>query len=304
MARGFPASVAGIVEIATRGPGIAGTSAAPRVLIEVPHGATGAAHYAAVRGRLRGPLPDDLDAFYFVNTDAGAPECAEHVARVLAAAGVGVVVLRCLVPRTFVDCNRIVDDAVDPSVRRGGFTPAIPAYVADAADRDLLRGLWRDYQAIVERAYDAVMPAGGFALQLHTFAPRSVAIDSFDDGIVTALRAAYAPERFESWPLRPEVELLTEATDGTRLAPRELVAALRSAYRSAGIEVGENLTYRLDPATTGHRHAARWPDRTLCVEFRRDLLATPYTPFRPMTIGAAETERLSTPLAATLLPRL
>ena len=63
----------------------AAPDAPPSLLIEIPHGATTAEHYLAARRRMRGDLPADLEQFFFVNTDAGAPECAERIARLLTA---------------------------------------------------------------------------------------------------------------------------------------------------------------------------------------------------------------------------
>ena len=59
---------------------------APDYLFEIPHGATSHEHYMAIRRRLVGRLPDDLEAFYFVNTDVGAFECARQAARMIAGA--------------------------------------------------------------------------------------------------------------------------------------------------------------------------------------------------------------------------
>ena len=46
----------------------------PDLLVEIPHGATRAAHFDALASELVGPFPDDLRDFFFVNTDVGAPE--------------------------------------------------------------------------------------------------------------------------------------------------------------------------------------------------------------------------------------
>ena len=75
---------------------------------------------------------------------------------------------------------------------------------------------------------------------------------------------------------------------------------LRASLRAAGHEAAENEAYRLHPASTGHRHATRWPGRVLCVEVRRDLLGDPWIPFEESPIGAAAAGRLAAPIAAAI----
>jgi hypothetical protein len=266
------------------------------LLIELPHGATRRAHFDSLRGRLRGKLPDDLVEFFFVNTDAGAPECAAEIARGLAARGAAVLVLRCLIPRTLIDCNRIVEERQTT----GQMTPGIAEYVRDEHDvRELVR-LHGLYQEASRRAYDAVCGSGGLALALHTYAPRSVQVDRFDEGIVRALRAAYEPAAYERWPRRPDVDAITEDLDGRFLAPPAIVDALEREYRAIGIAVARNATYRLHPESMGHVRAVEHPGRVLCVEINRALLAEPFAPFEEMRIGREPVRRMAAPAAAAL----
>ena len=268
---------------------------APRVLLEVPHGATRTAHFEILRRRLESDLPADLADFFHVNTDVGAPELARAVAaRVATETGGRVAVLRCLVPRTLVDCNRALDQGVD------GLTPGLPDYVDRPADRRLLSDLHRRYLEAAEAAYAEVCGAGGLAVTLHTYAPRSVDVGAVDGSIVQVLRRAYAPEVYERWPPRPEVDLITRDENDDLIAPAELVEAVKRGYLEAGVGVAENETYRLFEATTGHWHSIRWPNRVLCLEVRRDLLADPFDPFVEMRIGAAKVERMAAPLARAL----
>jgi hypothetical protein len=286
-----------VCEVERFGPG---SDPPPRLLIEVPHGATGRRDYDALRRRLTSELPPDLQAFFFVNTDVGAPELAAATARHAAAAtGEPVLVVRGLVPRTFADLNRVFDlgASQDLSV---GLTPAVPSYVTDPRDIALLRELHASYQDVARRAYDLVCGAGGLALTLHTYAPRSVEIERVDATIVEQLRAAYRPERYASWPERPAVDVIGEASDGTPLAPAGVVRALRERFAAIGISVTENVTYRLHPATEGYRHAARHPGRVLCVEINRALLADPFVPFVPLEVGRENVERIAVPLACAL----
>lgn len=273
------------------------------LLIELPHGATKAREFEAVRDRLRGPFPDDLEAFFFANTDVGSPEAARALARRLVDDPVSrcrsVVVLRSLVPRTFIDCNRMLDATVE-SLGEANLTAAVPGYVGDRGDREALTAMHRAYAETSERAYDLVCGAGGLALQLHTYAPRSVGITRVDADIVRALRDAYRPEVYATWPERPEVEVICEDTAGEPMAARPIVDAVLGAYRDAGFDARKNVTYRLHPGTWGHGHARRYPDRTLCVELNRASLADPFTPFAEMRISQAKVDRMVAPLAGAL----
>ncbi|MEO8275879.1 MAG: N-formylglutamate amidohydrolase [Thermoanaerobaculia bacterium] len=270
------------------------------LLIEVPHGATELVHYDAVAVKLESPLPPNLEQFFHVNTDFGAPELAVAVARRVATAKQkartgGVVVVRALVPRTFVDLNREIGETVT-----AGMTPGLPPYITAPTDRDLLLSLYQQYHGAVSKLYREVLgKESGLAVALHTFAPRSVEV-AVDADIVGALRAAYRPAVFPGWTLRPGVDFITADDTGTDLSPRGLVASLRAAYSDLGVSSGENATYHLHPATMGYRYAAAWPGRTLCVEFRRDLLGSPWRPFVASAAGPRKVARLAAPLAAAL----
>jgi len=269
------------------------------LLVEVPHGATARAHYDAIAARLESPLPARLEQFFHVNTDFGAPELALRVAALVAAAPRkaltrGVVVVRALVPRTFIDLNREIADTAQP-----GMTPGLPPYITAPADRELLFSLYQQYRGAVARAYREVCEAGGIALALHTYAPRSVDV-AVDGGIVAALRAAYRPGAYDAWALRPSIDCITRDSAGRDLSPPGIVAALRAAYSELGLETGDNATYHLHPATMGYRYAARYPGQVLCVEFRRDLLGAPWRPFSPSAVGPRKVARLAQPLAALL----
>ena len=270
----------------------------PELLIEVPHGATLARQFDAVRARLVGPFPEDLAAFFFVNTAVGAPECAVALAALVARDGATALILRCLIPRTFADANRVLEAPADMAA---GITPCIPDYVTDPADRRALGELHAAYQDVARRAHDVVCgQPGGRSVLLHTYAPRTVQIERIGAGIVEALRQAYAPGVYETWGLRSEVDVISEGTDGTSLAPRDLVDALSRECAQRDIELTENASYRLHPSTTGYAHATRYAGRVLCLELRRDLLAAPFTPFEEMRIDPARARHLADPIAAAL----
>jgi len=309
-----PNSVAGVCEVERFRPAGADREAPPALLIEVPHGATREAHFEAVRQRLAVDLPDDLVEFFFVNTDVGAPECASRVARAVSdpasdrevrkllgasvdrAAARPVLVVHSLIPRTFIDCNRIVD--LD---RPSELTSAVPDYIREPAAVAALRELHDAYQAVAREAYRQVCTNGGTAIQLHTYAPRSIEVERVGADIVSVLRGAYAPDRYEQWERRPDVDLITRTTDGEMLASARLVREVRARYAQGGVPTAENATYRLHPASTAHLHSTRYPGRVLCLELNRDLLAEPFDPFVEMTIGPAKLARMAAPLAAACL---
>ena len=75
---------------------------------------------------------------------------------------------------------------------------------------------------------------------------------------------------------------------------------LKREYAAIGIRVAENRTYRLLPESMGHVHSIAHPDRVLCLEINRDLLADPFTPFVQMRIGPGKVARIAAPIAAAL----
>ena len=285
-------SIPGVCEVDRHGP----RGRPADFLIELPHGATREAHFDALRTKLVGDYPENLKDFFFVNTDAGAPECGTEIARRLADGGACVFVVRCLIPRTFIDCNR----AIDGTAPQGELTPGLPEYVGDEQDVQELVQLHGSYQKLARQAYELICASGGIALTLHTYAPRSVRIDKIDDGIVRLLRRAYEPQAYERWERRPDVDLISEDVDGRQLAPPGIVETLRHEYAAIGIEVGENATYRLHPETMGYVRSLAHPGRVLCMEINRELLADPFTPFEEMRIGPQKVERMVNPIVSTL----
>jgi len=276
--------------------------AAPRLLVEVPHGATRAAHFEKLRAALKGPFPDGLADFFFVNTDVGAPEVATRLAERFVAARptASALVVRCLVPRTFIDCNRVIDAATQPAASAAGqMTPGVAEYVRDADDLRLLFARYAAYRGLVERAVDLVCGAGGVAVMAHTYAPRSIDVP-VDSKIVERLRAEYRPEAIAKWPLRAEVDLIANAPDGELLASPEIVAKTRAAFEREGFVVAQNGAYSLHPASLAARFAARWKGRTLCIEMRRDLLVRAFTPFQEMDVDPAKADRMAAALESAL----
>jgi hypothetical protein len=301
-------TLAGVCEVHRYG----GDTAAPSLLIELPHGATERAHYDAVASQLQSPLPARLEQFFHVNTDFGVPELAREIAARLTdgarkASVKGVVVVRALVPRTFIDFNREIAVA-SPGPVAAGMTPGLPPYITASADEQLLLSLYQQYHATVARLYRETCGGetgggNGLAVALHSYAPRSVEV-AVDADIVPALRQAYQPEAYARWTQRPGVDFITQDADGHDLAPPGLVPELRAAYGELGLVTGENATYHLHPATMGFRYASSHPGRVLCIEFRRDLLGAPWGPFNPSPVGSRKVARLARPLADALARRL
>jgi hypothetical protein len=270
-----------------------GSAAAPSLLIEVPHGADRAAHYFALAARMQGQLPAQLEHFFFVNTDVGAWQLGERIAEQYVAAhpGRSALLLQCEIPRTFVDANRVVEFGDSDS--KGGMTMAIPSYMQDARDQALLRDLHAQYVQVVETAYARIVGGGGFAVIPHTFAPRSVGIERVDATIVAQLHRVWSTDLVSTWPLRPEIELLTRDAAGALYAPADAETMLLSAFTTSGFTPALNSTYTHHPATLGYRWAAAYPGRVLCFEVRRDLLVQEWTPFQEMQVDPARVERVA-----------
>jgi hypothetical protein len=287
----------------------------PALLIEVPHGATSARHFEAIRRRLVSRLPENLREFFFVNTDVGAFECAERMARMIVdpdaetrlppllgdaasqIAGLAprsVLIVRSLVPRTFVDCNRVLT----PDGANSEMTTGVPDYIRNTDDIATLRALHEAYQEVATSGYRRICGAGGMAIQLHSYAPREVQVDRVDDDIVAVLRRAYEPDNYERWNRRPDVDIISCDVDGKFLAPQKLAGTIRECFARVGIAAAENTTYRLHPSTTGYLHSTAYPGQVLCVEINRDRLGDPFTPFAETTIGAGKLTEMSAPLAA------
>jgi predicted N-formylglutamate amidohydrolase len=271
----------------------------PDLVIEIPHGATRTADYTDVAARLTSPLPADLVDFFHVNTDAGAPELGHAIARHIVADEPArtVAVLRCRIPRTFIDCNRRMD-ASPEDFRAGKVTPGLMPWITSPEDRALLRGRYDRYTEAVREAI-ARLPGHGALLMLHSYAPRTVDVE-VDHDIVGNLRRAYLSDVEPAWPLRPEVDIIARAPDGTDHAPGAVVDALRTLLAARGITIAEGATYPLHPSTLAWHHVQQLPGRAICIEVRRDLLADPFEPFAQMRIADAKIERLAPAFAAAL----
>ncbi len=295
----FPSSVPHVADVLVVRGVAAAPDAAPDLLIELPHGATATADFDAFAAELEGPLPDGLVDFFHVNTDVGAFEVAVATAQRLVAAVTdrSVLIVRSRIPRTFIDCNRRID--ADPAeFRKGGMTPGVMPWVRTAADRALLHGRYDDYMATLGAAIEALQP-GAATLLLHTYGPRTVGVE-VDDDVVTSLREAYRPDVIETWPMRPELDVISRDLDGHSHAPAEVVQTLRASFAEFGWTVGDSAAYPMHPSATAWDHVIARPGLVLCLEVRRDLLADPFDPFTEMRISPSKVARVATPLAAAI----
>jgi hypothetical protein len=288
------ASVAGVCEARLFAGAAARAGAPPDLLVEVPHGATRAAQYHSLRAELRGELPADLIDFFNVNTDAGAPEYACALAERLVGEEPSrtVLVLLSEIPRTFIDCNRVLD--VSPEEYKAGkVTPGLPPYIRDPRDQALLRARHAAWVSASEEAWRWCCELGGLGLMAHTYAPRSVDVE-VDDAIVASLRRAYQAE--SSWLLRPQIDLIARDPAGAVIS-QPLVQRLAADLAAAGFDTAVSGTYPLHPSTLAFHRARRYQPRTACLEVRRDLLASQFVPFTELQIAPAKVARIVAPLA-------
>jgi predicted N-formylglutamate amidohydrolase len=293
------ASVPGIADLVVIRGLRAAANAAFDLVIEIPHGATQTEDFTGLASRLSSPLPDALVDFFHVNTDAGAPELGVATAHHFVAAEPTrtVAVVRCRIPRTFIDCNRRMD-ATAEDFKAGKLSPGLMPWITTPEDRALLRAAYDAYVSAVREATTRLATDGAM-LMLHTYAPRTVDVE-VDLKIVESLRAAYRPEALPTWPMRPELDVIGRALDGTSHAPAGVVEALRRELAAQNLAVADSATYPLHPSSLAWEHVMAHPGRALCLEVRRDLLADPYEPFAQMRISAAKVDRLAAPLAAAL----
>ncbi len=298
----LPTSIADVVDVELLRGSAADPDSAPDLLVEVPHGADERHHYDALRRRLHGDLPADLHLFFNLNTDVGAWTYGRATAQALIAAAPerSALLLRCLIPRTFVDCNRRADYR-GGRLDEGALTPGIPSYVRAEPDRELLLELHGSYCEAARQAYAAVCGAGGLALVPHSYGPRSLGIDAVDDDIIAKLRWACEPDRHDTWPLRAEIDLLTRDGEGQTFAPEGLEARLLADFAAAGFGVQANETYNLHPSTLAHEWSTSYPGQVLCLEVRRDALVERWMPFEVMRVVAAKCERVAGVLARAIV---
>jgi hypothetical protein len=294
-------SIPDVVDVEVLRGAAAGTDDTPALLVEVPHGADLRAHYNRLRSRLVGDLPDELHAYFHINTDVGAWAIGRRVAERLVALAPSrsAVVVRSLIPRTFIDCNRPATKA-GGDLTKGGLSAGIPPYVRDERDLALLTDLHRQYVDVAGAAFSAVCGGGGLALVPHTYGPRSLGIKAIDDDIVKNLKAACAPGVLETWPLRAGVDLLTRDGQKTELSPPGMEARLLADFSAAGFVTKANDTYYVHESSLAWTWSTTYPGQLVCLEVRRDLLVPEWLPFEETIADAGKVERVADVLVSAL----
>ncbi len=298
-------SVADVVDVEVIR-GAEAADVAPTLLVEVPHGADLRVHYERLRARMQGELPDELHAFFHINTDVGAWAYGRAVAERVVAAhpNRAALVLRSLIPRTFIDCNRPATKG-DGDLAKGGLTAGIPSYITHPDDLALLQTLHRQYVDVVAAAYAAVCGrASGIALVPHTYGPRSMGIKAIDKDIVKNLRWACEPEQEAQWPLRAEVDLLTRDGDKRELSPPGIEARLLSDFAAAGFDAKANDTYYVHESSLAHTWSVTYPGQLICLEVRRDILVPQWLPFDETIADDAKVARVVDVLAPVVVDAL
>lgn len=295
-------SIAGVVDVEFLRGAAAGADDVPALLVEVPHGADLRVHYEALRARLKGPLPDELHAFFHINTDVGAWAYGRRVAERLVELEPRrtAVVVRSLIPRTFIDCNRPATKTAGQDLGKGGLSAGIPAYVRDDDDIALLTALHGQYVDVAAAAFALVCGGGGLALVPHTYGPRTMGIKAVDDDIVKNLKWACEPERESTWPLRAGVDLLTRDGQKNELSPPGMEQILLDAFIAAGFATKANDTYYVHESSLAYTWSTTYPGQLLCLEVRRDLLVPEWRPFEETIADADKCEHVADVLVPAL----
>lgn len=297
-----PKSIEGVITVHRIEGQLADSESIPLLIIELPHGATRTEHYMNMAKEIKGDLVQDLIHFFYVNTDVASPELAFALAELVVQSFPKhvVLILQSLIPRTLIDCNRILTD--DQSLyKKGKVTPGIPTYIRNSADKKWLIERHQLYQNEVSKGIDYCCGNGGRALFLHTYAPKSVGIEQVDDDIVNQLHWAYSPEVYERWPFRPQVDFITQPPNDEILCDTKWHSASDLFLKTANFIPGTGESYPLHPVTTAYHHSKKYPGQTLCLEFRRDLLVKDFTPFEEMKACPEKIRRAAIPLRDALI---
>lgn len=269
-----------------------------KLLIELPHGATKSADFLWLQAKLQGEYPEGLIDFFHVNTDVGSPELAFAIGKELQGK-YEVHVLQAHIPRTFIDCNRVVGEGVE--YKAGGVTPATPPYVVDLQDLATLHRAYDEYQQKAKGLYAQICGTDqGLALMLHTYAPRTVPITTIDHAIVEQLHDFYDTEKIQNCKLRPEVDVIHRTPDGEELSDLSWRQRVADEFSNVGIEVANGTSYPLHPVTMAYHYAKAYPHKTLCLEIRRDLVVENWEPFVEMKISEEKAKTIAACVARSL----
>jgi hypothetical protein len=294
------------------------------VLVELPHGATEAAHIEGARG-LTADYPAGYDDVFWVNTDQGSPEYgrrfaqqitdptwveeataalltdpSQRAAAVEAAATRKVLVVRALVPRTIVDLNRVWE--VDAATFREANLTGASAPFARPEELEAIHARYLAYQQVADAAHAQVCGAGGRALNLHTYAPITVSLQS-GETLLDAVRKAYIPQNYPSYPKRPPAQLITRLPSEEPITDAPLAALLVERYAAAEVTLSLDDPFTMHKATACYVRAAAYPGQVTVLELRRDTLTDAFTPFAKWPVSAARVEAMTSPLSLALVMR-
>jgi predicted N-formylglutamate amidohydrolase len=212
----------------------------------------GAGNFVVICDHASNAVPAELG-----DLGLGAADLQRHIAWDIGAAGVTELVAKrfdapavlCGTSRLVVDCNRYPDDPTAiPEVSDGTRIPAnesLPAEIRNAR----VRRYFDPYHAAIAEAIEAALAAGRrpVILAIHSMTPEMGG-------------------RFRPWQI-------TVSSGADRRLADPMLAALR---RVAGIAVGDNQPYALDPAEdySVPVHAVRRGLLHLQIEFRQDEISS------------------------------
>lgn len=274
-------------------------SSAPKLFIELPHGCVHCEEYERFAQYIPS-LPDNLIDFFLVNTDVGTPDLGTAIAKYVQDT-CGVVVLRSRIPRTLIDCNRILSLNED-EYKEGKVTAGIPSYIP-TEHHHWLKNIHHRYTIKAQELFEAVCGQGGIGIMLHSYAPRSVGINSVDHQIVEKLHWAYQEEVYKDWPIRPQVDFIAKTKDNEWFGAAEKILSIKERMEKDGLEVGISSTYPMHPATTAYMHTKKYPNQTLCIEIRRDLLMKDFRPFKRLQVDQVQIDRFAGLIGLDFLER-
>lgn len=283
------------------------------IFIEIPHGATEQAHLEAAAA-LGVVTPPDWDVVFWCSTDQGAPEVGARAAQMLTdpewvtqhmgpalgaeAASRSVRLVRGIIPRHLADLNRRW--ASEDEIERGDLTAVVPDFMREQREAIARLGeLHARYHDVVEDCYMSCCDRGGFAVQLHTFSPRSV---SAPGGVITGkvLRHAWSAEQREQWPKRPDGQLITARAGEPSLIDEAIVEAFLESFADEGVELAVNEPFSLHPIAVIDDWSHRWPGQIIGLEIGRAVLAIDYDPLAQWEPDPDVVERMAAALARVL----
>lgn len=283
------------------------------LLLEVPHGATTPEHLLAA-DKLGAKKPTDWDTIYWCSTDQGAPEVAHTAASLLTdpawvqinvgedaahiSSALNVLVIRGTIPRHLADLNRAWNpDGLEPGAP---ITSPTPPWLRDQPEvMEKLRHLHSVYSEEVARAYETICGVGGFAMQVHTYSPRSVSLPNGLSG--AALRRAWSDELREQWPTRPPGQLISSRAEGPALVPRALLEVFVEEFSRVDLALAIDDPFTMHPATMIDAWAHEFEGQMLGLEIGRAQLSESYDPLARWAPDPELVERFAGALARSIL---